>query len=279
MEHPDIDILQNIHKKFRKTIWRPFIKGVKQYELVKEGDKIAVCISGGKDSMLLAKLMQALHSYSEVPFALEFIVMNPGYKPADLDKIISNASLLEIPISVFESDIFDVIQKVDGSPCYLCARMRRGHLYSYAQKLGCNKIALGHHLSDVVETTLMGMLFGSQYQVMMPKLKSTNFQGMELIRPLCCVTEDAIIKWQKHSNFTFMACGCPLTESSCGMGGRTSKRTEVKSILRNLKASGNKDVEKSIFNGLHTINLNQTISYKLDGKMHNFLDIWDTTSC
>jgi len=266
-------IERSIHKKYRKVIWRPFIEGIKRYELIKENDAIAVCVSGGKDSMLLAKLMQALHRHSDFPFELHFMVMNPGYNEINFQKVVANAEMLEIPITVFDSDIFEVVQKTDRSPCYLCARMRRGHLYSHARKLGCNKIALGHHLSDVVETTLMGMLFGAQYQVMMPKLKSRNFPGMELIRPMYCVEEDAILAWKRYNGLTFIQCACPLSEN-CNIfdaSGGTSKRQEVKALLRQLKRD-NKDVEKSVFQSLHMVNLDTTIGYKLNEREYSFLD-------
>jgi len=265
---------RSIHKKFRKALWRPFIEGIKQYELIKKGDKIAVCISGGKDSMLLAKLMQELHKYSETEFSLSFVVMNPGYNPINFQKVLANAEVLQIPITVFDTDIFEIVQKTDRSPCYLCARMRRGHLYSQAMKLGCNKIALGHHLSDVVETTLMGMLYGSQYQVMMPKLKSQNFPGLELIRPMYCITEDAILAWKNYIGLNFIACACPLSDN-CNIfdaAGGTSKRQQVKALLSQLKRDGNKDVEKSVFNSLQMINLETTIGYKKDGKEISFLE-------
>lgn len=266
-------IESSIQKKYRKTIWNPFIAGVKRYELVQEGDKIAVCISGGKDSMLLAKLMQKLHRFSEVPFDLCFLVMDPGYNEINRQKIVSNASLLEIPITIFESDIFDVVAMTDKSPCYLCARMRRGHLYSEAKKLGCNKIALGHHFSDVVETTMMGMLYSGQYQTMMPKLHSTNFKGMELIRPMYCIHEDDIIAWKRYNDLEFIQCACRFTENCtiCDNGGGGSKRQEVKNLIRRLKRD-NKDVEKNIFNSIHSVNLETVIGYKLSGKEHIFLD-------
>jgi len=264
---------RSIHKKYRKTIWRPFIEGIKQYALIQEGDRIAVCVSGGKDSMLLAKLMQALHRHSDFPFELRFMVMNPGYNEINFQKVVANAELLEIPIDVFDSDIFEVVQKTDRSPCYLCARMRRGHLYSHAKKLGCNKIALGHHLSDVVETTLMGMLFGAQYQVMMPKLHSRNFAGMELIRPMYCVTEDAILAWQRYNGLQFIQCACPLSEN-CNIfdaSGGASKRQEVKALLRQLKRD-NKNVENSVFQSLQMVNIDTTIGYRLNGQDHSFLE-------
>ena len=264
---------RSIHKKYRKSLWRPFIEGIQRYQLIQEGDAIAVCISGGKDSMLMAKLMQALHRHSDFPFELRFMVMNPGYNEVNLQKVIANAAMLEIPITVFDSDIFEVVQTTDRSPCYLCARMRRGHLYAQARKLGCNKIALGHHLSDVVETTLMGMLYGSQYQVMMPKLRSKNFPGMELIRPMYCIEEDAVLAWKRYNELTFIQCACPLSEN-CNIfdaSGGTSRRQEVKALLKQLKRD-NKNVEQSIFQSLHMINLDTTIGYKLNGQEHSFLD-------
>lgn len=266
----------SIQKKYRKTIWNPFIAGVKRYELIKEGDKIAVCISGGKDSMLLAKLMQRLHSFSEVPFELCFLVMDPGYNQINRQKIISNASLLDIPITIFESDIFEVVSLTDKSPCYLCARMRRGYLYSEAKKLGCNKIALGHHFSDVVETTLMGMLYSGQYQTMMPKLHSTNFDGMELIRPMYCIHEDNIISWKRYNDLEFIQCACRFTENCtmCDNGGGGSKRQEVKNLIRRLKRN-NKDVEKNIFNSIHSVNLETVLGYKIENKDFSFLDRYD----
>jgi len=266
-------IERSIHKKFRKTIWKPFVAGIQQYQLIQEGDAIAVCISGGKDSMIMAKLMQALHSYSDFPFDVKYVVMNPGYNAINLQRVVSNAAKLEIPIEIFNSNIFDVVTETDRSPCYLCARMRRGFLYSYAQKLGCNKIALGHHFSDVVETTLMGMLYGAQIQAMMPKVKSKNFAGMELIRPMYCVHEDMIIAWARYNNLEFIQCACPLSES-CNVfdaGGGASKRQEVKALLKNLKQD-NKDVEKSIFRSIHSVNLDTIIGYKLDGEEHSFLE-------
>ncbi|MCL2386911.1 MAG: tRNA 2-thiocytidine biosynthesis TtcA family protein, partial [Defluviitaleaceae bacterium] len=205
-------IERSIHKKFRREIWRLFIAGIQKYKLIEAGDKIAVCISGGKDSMLMAKLMQELHRHSEIPFEPVFLVMNPGYNEINFAKVKANAALLEIPITVFDSDIFEIVSKTDRSPCYLCARMRRGFLYSSAQKLGCNKIALGHHMSDVVETTLMGMLYSAQYQVMMPKLHSKNFPNMQLIRPMYCIGEDAILAWKRYNNLSFIQCACPLAE-------------------------------------------------------------------
>jgi len=264
---------RSIHKKFRKTLWKPFVSAIQKYELLKEGDSIAVCISGGKDSMLLAKLMQALHRYSDYPFHVEYIVMNPGYNEINLQRVVANAAKLDIPIKIFNSNIFEVVTSTDRSPCYLCARMRRGHLYSYARELGCNKIALGHHFNDVVETTLMGMLFGAQVQTMMPKVKSKNFSGLELVRPMYSIHEDTIIAWKRYNNLEFIQCACPLAEN-CNVfdaSGGASKRQEVKTLLKNLKRE-NKDVEKSIFQSIHSVNLDTIIGYKLDDKEYSFLD-------
>ena len=218
---------RSINKKFRKEIWNKFIEGVKNYRLISEGDRIAVCISGGKDSMMLAVLMKMLQRYSEVKFDLKFIVMDPGYNPENRQKIEKNAEILDIPIHIFETDIFEVADSVTESPCYLCARMRRGHLYAEAQRLGCNKIALGHHLSDVIETTLMGMMYGSQLQGMLPRLKSTNFEGLELIRPLYCILEEDIIRWANYNELSFIACACKLT-ARAAVDENASKRREIK---------------------------------------------------
>ncbi|MDR0272147.1 MAG: tRNA 2-thiocytidine biosynthesis protein TtcA [Clostridiales bacterium] len=259
-------IERSIHKKFRREIWRKFISGVQKYEMIQANDKIAICISGGKDSMLMAKLMQQLHRHSDVPFELIFLVMNPGYNKENFLKIKSNAEFLKIPITVFDSDIFEIVSKEKKSPCYLCARMRRGFLYANAQKLGCNKIALGHHMSDVVETTLMGMLYGAQFQTMMPKLKSRNFPGMELIRPMYCVEEAAILAWKNYNRLSFIQCACPLSS-----GENESTREAVKKLIENLKKE-NKDIEKSVFKSLHMLNLDTAIGYKLNEVEHSFLD-------
>lgn len=261
---------RSINKKYRKTLWNPFVGAIKSYELINPGDNIAVCISGGKDSMLMAKLMQELHRHSEIPFGLKFLVMDPGYNEINRQRIISNAALLEIPATVFETNIFEVVEKTVKSPCYLCARMRRGHLYKKAQELGCNKIALGHHFSDVVETILMGMLYGAQIQTMMPKLHSTNFPGMELIRPMYRVHEDDIISWQRYNSLEFIQCACRITENIAeGSGG--SKRQEVKELIRSLKKD-HKDVEKCIFESIHMVNLDTVIGYKQNGIERSFLD-------
>lgn len=265
-------IERSITKKYRKEIWNPFVEAVKRYELIKSGDKIAVCISGGKDSMLMAKLMQQLQRHSEIPFELQFLVMDPGYNEANRQKIISNAELLEIPITVFKTDIFDVANSVDKSPCYLCARMRRGHLYNKAKELGCNKIALGHHFSDVIETTVMGMFYGSQIQAMLPKLHSQNFEGMELIRPMYCIHEDAILAWKRYNNLDFLQCACRFTEKNYGEDGYgESKRLEIKQLLRELKKT-NPLIERSIFNSIHAVCLDTMPGYKTGGKEYSFLD-------
>ena len=238
-------IERSIIKKFRKTIWNPFTLAVRQYQLIQPGDKIAVCISGGKDSMLMAKLMQLLQRYSEVPFEVVFLVMDPGYNEINRNKIESNAALLHIPITVFETDVFAVANNSEKNPCYLCARMRRGYLYSKAQELGCNKIALGHHFNDVIETTVMSMFYGSQMQAMLPKLHSTNFAGMELIRPLYCIHEEDILAWKQYNDLEFIQCACRFTENCtmCDNGGGGSKRQEVKILLRRLRRD-NPNIER-----------------------------------
>ena len=267
---------RSIIKKFRKTIWNPFILAVKRYELIQQGDRIAVCISGGKDSMLLAKLMQQLQRHSEVPFELVFLVMDPGYNPVNRQKIESNAELLHIPMTIFESDIFEVASSTEKNPCYLCARMRRGNLYHQAQELGCNKIALGHHFSDVIETTLIGMFYGSQLQGMMPKLHSTNFPGMQLIRPMYCIHEDAILAWKQYNNLEFIQCACRMTEKidASGDGIGPSKRQEIKLLLRELRKT-NPNIEKSIFNSIHAVCLDTMPGYKTGGVAHSFLERYD----
>ena len=267
---------RSIIKKFRKTIWNPFILAVKRYELIQQGDRIAVCISGGKDSMLLAKLMQQLQRHSEVPFELVFLVMDPGYNPVNRQKIESNAELLHIPLTIFESDIFEVASSTEKNPCYLCARMRRGTLYHQAQELGCNKLALGHHFSDVIETTLIGMFYGSQLQGMMPKLHSTNFPGMQLIRPMYCIHEDAILAWKQYNNLEFIQCACRMTEKidASGDGIGPSKRQEIKLLLRELRKT-NPNIEKSIFNSIHAVCLDTMPGYKTGGVAHSFLERYD----
>lgn len=264
---------RSIIKTYRKSIWNPFVEACKRYQLINDGDKIAVCISGGKDSVLMAKCLQQLKKFSNTDFQLEFICMDPGYNSVNRRKIEENCRLLEIPVNIFQSDIFAVTESVGGSPCYLCARMRRGHLYAKAKELGCNKIALGHHLSDVIETTVMGMLYGAQLQGMLPKLKSTNFEGMELIRPLYCVNEEDIIKWKNYNNLEFIQCACRFVDeySSSADGIGESKRQEVKALIKELKKT-NKDVEMNIFNSIHNIKLDTLIAYKQNGIEHSFLD-------
>ncbi len=267
---------RSIIKKYRKDIWNKFIIAVKNYKLVNEGDKIAVCISGGKDSMLMAKLMQELNKYSEVPFELEYIVMDPGYNEENRQKIESNAKLLHIPIKVFETNIFKVANSAEKSPCYLCAKMRRGYLYKQAKELGCNKIALGHHFNDVIETTLIGMFYGSQLQSMPPKLHSTNFDGMELIRPMYCIREDSILAWKRYNGLDFIRCACRFTENAerCGSGEQPSKRQEIKALIKTLKKT-NPNIEKSIFNSIHSVCLDTMVGYKSSGVEHSFLDNYD----
>lgn len=275
-KEPYSQVERSIVKKYRKTLWGPFIGAVKRYELIEKGDKIAVCISGGKDSMLLAKLMQMLQRYSDFPFELVFLVMDPGYNEVNRKKIEDNASLLDVPITVFETNIFDVAYKTDHSPCYLCAKMRRGHLYSQAQKLGCNKIALGHHMSDVIETTVMAMFYGSQLQGMMPKLRSKNFAGMELIRPMYCILEDDILAWKRYNDLEFIQCACRFTENCtmCDNGGGGSKRQEIKSLIRSLKRD-NPNIEKSIFSSIHSVCLDTFPGYKTNGKEYSFLENYE----
>ena len=270
---PSREIERSIMKKYRKELWNPFIQAVKNYELVQENDKIAVCISGGKDSMLMAKLMQLLQRYGDVPFELVFLVMDPGYNERNRSKIEQNAKLLEIPVTIFETNIFEVANSTDKSPCYLCARMRRGHLYNKAKELGCNKIALGHHFNDVIETTLIGMFYASQLKAMMPKLHSTNFEGMELIRPMYCIHEDDIIAWKRYNELEFIQCACRFTENCtmCDNGGGGSKRQEIKTLIRRLKRD-NPLIDKSIFNSIHAVSLDTMPGYTTHGKTYSFLD-------
>lgn len=270
------DIERSIIKKFRKPIWRRFTKAIREYELVKDGDKIAVCISGGKDSMLMAKLFQELSRHGKKNFEVVFLVMNPGYNEINYQTIRDNARILNVPITVFESDIFNIVASEEQSPCYLCARMRRGYLYSKAKELGCNKIALGHHYDDVIETILMGMLYGAQVQTMMPKLHSTNFEGMELIRPLYLIREADIIHWANYNDLHFIQCACRFTEhcASCGGTEKGSKRAEIKELIHEL-AQKDPVIEYNIFRSVENVNLNTVIGYKQDGVRHNFLDTYD----
>ena len=270
------EIERSIVKKFRKEIWRKFTKAINEYELIQDEDKIAVCISGGKDSMLMAKLFQELERHGKKNFEVVFLVMNPGYNEINYETIVNNARILNVPITVFTSEIFDIVAGEEESPCYLCARMRRGHLYSKAKELGCNKIALGHHFDDVIETILMGMLYGAQVQTMMPKLHSTNFPGMELIRPLYLVREEDIIHWMNYNDLHFIQCACRFTEScaSCGGTEKGSKRAEIKDLIRELRKK-NPYIEKNIFRSVENVNLNTVIGYKKDGVRHHFLDEYD----
>nr|WP_317400279.1 ATP-binding protein [uncultured Gemmiger sp.] len=265
-------IERSLIKKYRKQLWNPFVAAIKRYELVQEGDRVAVCISGGKDSMLLAKLMQELHRHTEVPFELKFLVMDPGYAPENRRQIEDNARLLNIPITVFETDIFDTAYNTDRNPCYLCARMRRGHLYKQAQLMGCNKIALGHHLNDVIETAVMSMFYGAQLQGMPPKLHSKNFPGMELIRPLYCIKEQDIIAWTRYHDLHFLQCACRMTARSDEPGA--SKRQEIKTLLRELKKT-NPNIENNIFSALHSVCLDTVPGYKSHGVAHTFLEGYD----
>ena len=270
------EIEHSIIKTFRKTVWRPFTKALNEYQLIQEGDKIAVCISGGKDSMLMAKLFQELKRHGKNNFELVFLVMNPGYNDINYQVILNNAKILDIPITVFKSEIFDTVADIEESPCYLCARMRRGYLYSKAKELGCNKIALGHHYDDVIETILMGMLYGAQIQTMMPKLHSTNFEGMELIRPLYLIREADIIHWRDYNNLAFIQCACRLTEScaSCGGTEKGSKRGEIKQLIKDL-TKVSPYIEKNIFRSVENVNLDTVIAYKQYGVKHNFLERYD----
>ena len=268
---------KSIRKKFHKSIWCKFTKAINEYELVKPGDKIAVCISGGKDSMLMAKLFQELKLHNKFDFDLVFMVMDPGYNEANRKIIEGNAARLEIPVTIFETDIFESVLHVEKSPCYLCARMRRGHLYNKAKELGCNKIALGHHYDDVIETILMGMLYGAQVQTMMPKLHSTNFEGMELIRPMYLIREDDIKAWRDYNDLYFIQCACKFTETctTCGENGANpSKRQEVKKLIRELKQT-NPFVEGNIFKSVENVNLSTVIAYKEGNGKHSFLDTYD----
>ena len=282
MEKQDADELcarveTSIRKRFREKIWCSFTKAIRQYELVQPGDRIAVCISGGKDSMLMAKLFQELKLHNKFPFELRFLVMDPGYSPANRQIIEENARRLHIPVEIFETEIFDSVYNVEKSPCYLCARMRRGYLYSFAKKLGCNKIALGHHYDDVIETILMGMLWGAQVQTMMPKLHSTNFEGMELIRPLYLIREDDIKAWRDANDLHFIQCACKFTDTctTCRPNEEAkSKRLQIKQLIRELKKT-NPEVEAHIFRSMENVCLDTVIAYKTGGRKVSFLDTYD----
>ena len=267
------EIERSIITKYRKTIWSKFVKAVQDYELIKENDKIMVCISGGKDSFLLAKCIQELQRHGRFPFEAEFVVMNPGYNDINQKMIDENSKRLNIDIKVFKSDIFDIVTTVDKSPCYLCARMRRGYLYSKAQELGCNKIALGHHFDDVIETTLLSMLYGSEIKTMPPKLHSTNFEGIELIRPMYLVKEEDVISWSKNHDLTFLNCACRFTAESVTDESR-SKSKEVKKLIKELKKV-NPNVDMNIFTSMSNVNLNCVLGYKKGDTKYSFLDDYD----
>ena len=268
------NVEKSIIKKYRKEIWRPFVKAINDYELIKENDKIAVCISGGKDSFLMAKCFQELKKHGKIKFDLEFIVMNPGYNEENAKMIEKNAADLEIPIHTFTSDIFNVVSNLtEGNPCYLCARMRRGYLYNEAKNLGCNKIALGHHFDDVIETTLLSMFYSGEIKTMMPKLHSDNFKGLELIRPMYLVKERDVKSWVNYNNLTFINCACRFTQN-CSSDESNSKRLQMKRLVENL-VKDNKYVEQNIFNSVANINLTQIIGYHKDGETYNFLDDYD----
>ena len=266
----------SIRKKFKKKIWSKFTKAVREYELVKEGDRIAVCISGGKDSMLMAKLFQELKRHNKFNFEVKFLVMDPGYSPENRKIIEENARKMKIPIQIFESNIFESVFEIEKSPCYICARMRRGYLYNFAQQMGCNKIALGHHYDDVIETILMGMLYSAQVQTMMPKLHSTNFEGMELIRPMYLIREDDIKAWRDYNDLHFIQCACKFTDTctTCNNEENQSKRMEIKKLIAELKKT-NPFVEGNIFKSVENVNLDTVVGYKAKGVRHNFLDTYD----
>lgn len=264
------EIERSIITKFRKEIWRPFTKAVRQYQLIQEGDVIAVCISGGKDSMLLAKCMEEVQKHGKVKFEIRYIVMNPGYRPEIYEQILENAKTLGIDLEVFSSNIFDIVDKQVHSPCYLCARMRRGFLYARAKELGCNKVALGHHFDDVIETIMLSILYGGEYKSMPPKLRSTNFDGMELIRPLYLVREDAIVRWAHYNGLTFINCACKFTDSSKS----SSKRLEIKQLIHQLEEK-NPNIGANIFKSSENVNIETILAIKKDGEKINFLDNYD----
>ena len=272
------EIERSIIKRFRKEIWSKFVKAVKEYQLINENDKIMVCMSGGKDSFLMAKCIQELERHSDVKFEAKYVVMDPGYNKKNREYIIENARKLNIPITIFESNIFDVVSSVGDSPCYLCARMRRGYLYSKAQELGCNKISLGHHFNDVIETTLLSMFYGSEIKTMLPKLHSENFPGLELIRPLYLVHENDILAWRDYNNLEFLNCACKFTELTSDIERENiSKRKEIKKLIASLKEV-NPNIDNNIFNSINNINLNTVLGYKKDGVKHSFLDDYDKES-
>lgn len=272
-----IEVERSIIKKYRKEIWKRFIAGINEYEMIKPGDRIAVCISGGKDSMLLAKCIQHLQKHSDFPFEAEYLVLDPGYSPENRQQILSNAEMLNIPVKIFDANIFGYVVDVENSPCYLCARMRRGHLYKNAQKLGCNKIALGHHFDDVIETILLSMIYGAEIKTMMPKLHSTNFEGMELIRPLYMVREADIKAWVRYNDLKFLQCACKFTEASENSQSDRellSKRKEMKELISSFRKI-NSNIEMNIFRSVHNVNLETVIGYHKGDIKYNFLDDYD----
>ena len=272
-KHEEIE--RSIITKYRKNIWSRFVKGVSDYKLINENDNIMVCISGGKDSFLLAKCIQELQKHGKIKFNAYYVVMDPGYNKKNRECIENNAKLLNVPIEIFESDIFNIVTTVDSkSPCYLCARMRRGHLYKKAQDLGCNKIALGHHFNDFIETTLLSMFYGSEVKTMMPKLHSDNFEGLELIRPLLLVKEEDIISWKKHNELTFLNCACKFTEKCAITNDGTSKRNEMKELIKNMRKT-NPNVDQNLFKALENINMNCILGWHKDGKNYSFLDEYE----
>ena len=272
------EVESSLRKKFHTPLFSKFAKAIREYELLKPGDKVAVCISGGKDSMLMAKLFQELKRHDKFPFELEFVVMDPGYREENRKKIEENARLLGVPVRIFESQIFDAVDVIEKSPCYLCARMRRGYLYRAAKELGCNKIALGHHYDDVIETILMGLLYAGQFQTMMPKLHSTNFEGMELIRPMYLIREEDIIRWKDFHGLSFLQCACHFTETCWTVredGTAVSKRKETKQLIADLKKT-NPYVESNLFQSVTNISLKTVIAYKdQKGVRHHFLEGYD----
>lgn len=269
------EIERSIIVRFRKEIWQKFTKAIRDYNLISDGDKLAVCISGGKDSFLLAKLIEELQKHGKIKFEAKYIVMNPGYSDENKSLIIENAKKLNINIDMFESNIFDSVYHItDGSPCYLCARMRRGFLYSHAKELGCNKIVLGHHFDDVIETILLSMFYGSEFKSMMPKLHSDNFKDMELIRPMYYIKEEDIKSWARYNNLTFLNCACKFTEQNNNIHNENSKRLEIKNLIKELKKN-NKSIDINIFISAQNVNLNTITTYKKDGVKHSFLDEYD----
>ena len=268
------EIEQSIIKKYRKDIWSKFVRAVQNYNLIKENDNIMVCISGGKDSFLMAKCIQEIKKHGKINFNAHYVVMDPGYKEENVNLIKQNAKTLNIPIEMFESNIFEAVNTMDTkSPCYMCARMRRGHLYNKAQELGCNKIALGHHFDDVIETSLLSIFYGSEIKTMMPKLHSDNFKGIQLIRPLYLVKEASIISWKNYNNLTFINCACKFTEEA-SIDESKSKRKEIKELIKQLREK-HKNIDNNIFKALDNINLNCVLGTKKYGKYKSFLDDYD----